>query len=1141
MLASTVSSAVSKQIHHEVKQDLKSKTHLRSKLKKEIQKWISDYELENGRPPTDSDLEPIRPLFLQRKSLEKAIKTLKSHKDHSPQTPFISSSPSKFSVENLRLRRTSYMNSRMSEIAAELAEDDIDGDAIDKKKESKWGMLKNVFDLPMAEVVEEESSIRLPEGVKLSDLKTIKVPDFSVQLDEDFLRSSEIRPPPRPNKLETIVLEKLSDSRLPEEYVDDFEIEAPENEMILTSIPIEVLEEREKTMEFERLKSAQKEITRFQTRERDLAYRENVARKRVNEIEDDAWSHVRNLRIHASRDFWLARCALKRRFTDARMRLEKSLHTQKAFLKEKFGRLKLQDRSAARRYEIMWDKVPQPVEVRVHMIRNVSSKLRRGDYVVMMSIYERLGGQVMKWGRMPKNFGLKNDDNINHKSSATSPIHYSGKFYSRELRFDESIYGLCPSPCDVLPGNCIIFELYEIGENGRKSEVVAWSVLPMCDPHFRIIHGRFRLPFLRGPVDRNIKKYSTFEERYARDLSWWMGNMYIDVRHLGREFEGESNNEVEFEVDYVNSEVKVREDDIDGEEEEAVVNPMIEAGNSDSSEKENTPNPEADSIVNKSKTSNNPWQEKAATIFKKGKKGEDGGKKRKRRRGRKKSNKVAVVTPGEENSDEEYHSDVSDGEDGGRVLSKSDKSVLPGSEIPSDTTNNNQKKKSGMSDWTDVGLGIKRGQSKKERIIEHVWHTLTDTQEMEGYTYAVENDPNLTYKPSPDRVLNRKLTYLFSELTEDLNAHSFLTVEFFCTLIVLACTFWLRMYFHYMAQWLYLKAIGVPLFGFRFTAMSIIIKYTSSNIRDWQEIGLVAVGHAANTAILAIATGVSVSLSFALDSLPYIVSKFVIAFGTMTVLDPLLIFIVDLFRGNWACESRGGECERDYTSDGCECVTGDFAKLYERFERIEASGMSGAFYVLVLDVFGTLLSFGVLYNYILLAHMNGRMLDIYKRINDTEEGFFVPDDEEISEEGLRNIVTKSRRWRGPGGTVRKIHVNTFKVKDDRDKHFEESLTHIAIFAVEVDGNKTLYRHFLRQANGSLIEIGEDIEQHFSGQIALEKLMGGVEDGGEEEEKKMDESTSGGWEGGGNTTNFEKEGMDFITQGNVDEFENKKFN
>ena len=120
-----------------------------------------------------------------------------------------------------------------------------------------------------------------------------------------------------------------------------------------------------------------------------------------------------------------------------------------------------------------------------------------------------------------------------------------------------------------------------------------------------------------------------------------------------------------------------------------------------------------------------------------------------------------------------------------------------------------------MSNWTDSGLGIKRGRSKKEIAKEHVWHELTDTQEMETYTYAVENDPNLTYKPSPDRVLNRKLTYLFSELTEDLSMNSLFSVEFFSTVIVLAATFWLRMYFHYMAQWLYLKVIGVPLFGFR--------------------------------------------------------------------------------------------------------------------------------------------------------------------------------------------------------------------------------------------------------------------------------------------------------------------------------------
>ena len=109
---------------------------------------------------------------------------------------------------------------------------------------------------------------------------------------------------------------------------------------------------------------------------------------------------------------------------------------------------------------------------------------------------------------------------------------------------------------------------------------------------------------------------------------------------------------------------------------------------------------------------------------------------------------------------------------------------------------------------------------------------------------------------------------------------------------------------------------------------------------------------------------------------------------------------------------------------------------------------------------------------------------------------------------------------------------TFPLSD-----FSESLTHIAIFAVEVDGTKTLYRHFLRQTNGSLIEIGDDIEQHFSGQIALEKLLGGIEGREGEEKKSEGDGGEGGGEGVGGK--FENDNLDFITQGNIEEF-NKKF-
>ena len=237
--------------------------------------------------------------------------------------------------------------------------------------------------------------------------------------------------------------------------------------------------------------------------------------------------------------------------------------------------------------------------------------------------------------------------------------------------------------------------------------------------------------------------------------------------------------------------------------------------------------------MNKGKKTNSSWTSKAANIFLK--RQNEGEGKRKRRRAREKK-KVGIEPAKDE--DEGYHSDVSDGEDGGRVLSKVDKSILPGDEIiKDDNSEHDLKKKQGMSNWTDGGIGIKKTKSKRERLVAHTWHTLVDAHECSTYTFAITSDPNLTHKPSPDRVLNRKLTYLVEELWEDLTWEEVKTVEFWVTLAIFALCFWLRMYFHYMAEWFFLRASGVPLFSFDIEGWLIIIKYTSSNITNWQEIG----------------------------------------------------------------------------------------------------------------------------------------------------------------------------------------------------------------------------------------------------------------------------------------------------------------
>ena len=286
---------------------------------------------------------------------------------------------------------------------------------------------------PKAQSRPKGLNIPLPPDINANDVLAVEVGGVDIKEDEDFLRSDVIKPPPIPTSVETVVLKKLANQELPSDYVDDFELEAPEQEMVVTSIPVEELEQREKVMEEERIKAGLEEIRKFQAREADLAYREDKARIRVNDAEKVATDRVHELRTNASKDLRLAKSELRRQFVSARVTLEKKLKRQKAILKEKFGRLKVSHISAARRYELMWDKVPQPVEVRVHMMKSVASKLRRGNYCILMSMYTRLGGHLMSWTRMPSHFGAIGIE-VKHKPSVTSPVHYSGKYYDRELR-----------------------------------------------------------------------------------------------------------------------------------------------------------------------------------------------------------------------------------------------------------------------------------------------------------------------------------------------------------------------------------------------------------------------------------------------------------------------------------------------------------------------------------------------------------------------------------------------------------------------------------------------------------------------------------------------------------------------------------
>ena len=67
----------------------------------------------------------------------------------------------------------------------------------------------------------------------------------------------------------------------------------------------------------------------------------------------------------------------------------------------------------------------------------------------------------------------------------------------------------------------------------------------------------------------------------------------------------------------------------------------------------------------------------------------------------------------------------------------------------------------------------------------------------------------------------------------------------------------------------------------------------------------------------------------------------------------------------------------------------------------------------------------VMYQYSLSFHMNGRMMDVYNRLQVEEGSFKLPHDMEVSQAELREHCETASNWRGQNGAFRKIHVATY--------------------------------------------------------------------------------------------------------------------
>lgn len=90
---------------------------------------------------------------------------------------------------------------------------------------------------------------------------------------------------------------------------------------------------------------------------------------------------------------------ISNQFRKARDRLEESLRAQDASVQEHYGAISASEVALSRKYVIRSRHFPQPIEVRVHILRAIKTKLPKGAYLVMLTQYESLGGKPLCWSK----------------------------------------------------------------------------------------------------------------------------------------------------------------------------------------------------------------------------------------------------------------------------------------------------------------------------------------------------------------------------------------------------------------------------------------------------------------------------------------------------------------------------------------------------------------------------------------------------------------------------------------------------------------------------------------------------------------------------------------------------------------------
>ncbi|GAB1298102.1 Ojoplano variant A [Apodemus speciosus] len=199
--------------------------------------------------------------------------------------------------------------------------------------------------------------------------------------------------------------------------------------------------------------------------------------------------------------------------------------------------------------------------------------------------------------------------------------------------------------------------------------------------------------------------------------------------------------------------------------------------------------------------------------------------------------------------------------------------------------------------------------------------------------------------------LSKHLHFALMSLFSELELAQWQSQSFWYILLMIASVWFLRLYLHYLGQWLFLRVLSTPVTKFQFYSYTVELCYLTSSLHVGEELAVIILGPLALNTITFPLLLIRWGCQLLFSSCPDALSKLIITMGLWTVLDPLAVFLVDAFLGRLAHNG--------------ETPIADAAKLYWMFLRTKQPATLGALITVVAYTLLFVISSLILYVYCL--------------------------------------------------------------------------------------------------------------------------------------------------------------------------------